>query len=375
VNLFLSVAWTSLIHDKARMAVSLVGVTFAVILMLLQTGIYLGFLGSASMIIDHCRADLWILSAGSPNFESAETISEDHLSSVRGTPGVAWGERLIHTFGYVKTSSGRGTWAQIVGFNPDTGVGGPWKMVHGTPAGVKKPGAYIMDRSSASQLEGVGLGDKLENYRQKMEIVGICQGTRTNTTYPLLFTSFRTAQELPLLDQGTTFIVAKLEEGADRRSIKSRLRHGGKFDVYDRGEFSGLTRNYWATRTGIGIGIGFTVVLGFIVGLVIVGQTMYAATVERTREFATLKALGGTGWQVCSILWMQALALGATGGATGSLLAWGIQHAYSDQAIAAVLPPALFVAVFGVTLLMCLGASLLSVSRVLQVSPAEVFRS
>lgn len=372
----ISIAWKNLVHERSRLAASLVGVAFAVILMLMQSGIYFGFLNSASAIIDHCPADLWIVSANAVNFESSATFSERELSAVRGTPGVAWAERLIHLFGYVTLPDGRGTWAQIVGFNPESRVGGPWEMIRGAAGDVKKPGSYIIDRSSMAQLSGIRVGDKLENNSRMMEIVGVCRGAKTNTTYPIFFTSYETAQKaIPGGEERTSFIVARLEVGAARNAVLSRLKRSDKFDIYTREGFSGKTRDYWATKTGIGVGIGVTILLGFVVGLVVVGQTMYASTVERLREYATLKALGASNATVCSMIGLQAVLMGIVGYAVGALLTLLAGTLYVDEIVAMALSPMLFGVMFGLTLAMCLGASLLSIVRVLRVSPAEVFRS
>ncbi|MBI2930641.1 MAG: FtsX-like permease family protein [Planctomycetes bacterium] len=351
------------------------GVMFAVVLMLLQGGIYFGFILSASAVIDHCPADVWIAPAMTVNFESAWLFSEDDLVAIKGTPGILWAEGLIHTFGYLRLPGGEGRWAQIVGFNPDTGIGGPWEMARGSFADLKKPGTYIVDESSLPQLEGVTVGDKMENFNRKMEIVGLSRGAKTYTTYPIMFTSFRTAQTLPFLEGMTNYVVAKLEDGADPGVTLERLRRFGRFDVLTRDEFTARTRTYWATKTGIGIGIGVTIALGFIVGLVIVGQTMYASTIERIREYATLKALGATNLEVCSIIWAQAALVGAAGCGSGMLVSLLVKATYSGQVVAVYFPVMIFPIMIATTLAMCLGASLLSIRRVLRVDPAMVFRA
>lgn len=369
------IAWRNLMHDRARFGVALAGVGFAMLLILAQSGIFAGFKASASVVIDHCSADFWIVSAGCVNFESAQTFSEDSLQVIRGVPGIERVDRLVHVFGYVKLPTGRGTWAHVVGINPVSGIGGPWEMTAGRVDDLRKEGTYIADASGLGQLAGVRPGTRLENSGRRMDVVGLSRGARTNTTYPLFFTSLRTAQQMPGLEGGMTFLVATLAPGADRAAALERLRRLERFDVYTREEFSGMTRTYWATKTGVGIAIGLTMALGFVVGLVIVGQTMYASTVERLMEFGTLKALGAGNRQVCSIIWTQALLIGAGGGAAGLAAALLLERCYSGQTVAMELSAPLCAAAFGTVLVMCLGASLLSVSRILRLSPAVVFRS
>ena len=49
---------------------------------------------------------------------------------------------------------------------------------------------------------------------------------------------------------------------------------------------------FWLTRTGIGISFGLAALLGLLVGLAVVAQTLYASVTERIKEFGTLKAMG-----------------------------------------------------------------------------------
>lgn len=369
------IGWKNLVRDRSRLAISLVGVAFAVFLMLLQSGIFFGFVFAASAVIDNCPADLWVVLAKTPNFESAWHFPENDVGLVEGLPGVAWADPMIHTFAYMKLPNGEARWAQVIGFNPDSGVGGPWELVQGSLSDLKRPGTYFIDESSLPQFPGIRVGDRLESFDKKLEIVGLTRGAKTYTTYPILFTSYRTCQEQNgMLENEITFIVAKLQPGADVLEVKERLRRLAKFDVYTKDEFSRKTRVYWATKTGIGVGIGLTILLGFAVGLVIVGQTMYTATVERLREYATLKTLGATNLEICLLIWFQAVLVGLGGYVIGAALASGLKAAYSGEAVAVYFPPWIYGVMLCAAEIMCLGASMLSIRRVLRVAPASVFR-
>jgi len=371
----IAISWKNLVNDRLRTLVSLVGVTFAVLLMLLQSAIYLGFVGSASSVIDHCSADLWIVKAATLNFESAPAFHERAVHRVRGVPGIEWAENLIYSFGQLKLPGGATQWAHVVGFDPRHGVGGPWKMERGSTQALMRSGTMIVDASSLGRFQGSQLGDRLENFQQNMKIVGISRGTRSCTPNPVVFTSFKTAQkQIPLFQGQTNFIVAKFAKGADREAVLERLRRMRQFDVLSRDEFSRKTQHYWATKTGIGIGNGVTIILGFIVGLVILGQTMYSATMDRLEEFAALKIMGATNLQICVIIWTQALLMAAGGYMIGVLSGSLLTNLYQDQVVSMHISGWLLVLLGFGTVLMCLAASMLSIARVLRVSPAALFR-
>ncbi len=136
-----------------------------------------------------------------------------------------------------------------------------------------------------------------------------------------------------------------------------------------------MVKSYWTNKTGVGMGIAITMTLAFIVGLVIVGQTMYSATVERLREYATLKALGANNWAICRIIWAQALMVSLVGYFIGMILSTTMMLGFASKVLSIKLTPVVFVVVLVTTICMCLGAALLSIFRVLKVDPATVFRS
>jgi len=295
-----SIARRNLFHDKTRLIITIVGVIFAVILMTVQIGVYIGFVSSASQLIDNSPADVWITSKNTVNFDSAKPFSENKINKVREHNDVLWVEKMAQTWGLLKLRSGATESVQIVGFNPESGIGGPWKMKEGNIKEVKVGNSIILDESSLKKLN-VKLGDKLEIFNTQTEVVGISQGVRSFTTYPIAFTAYKTAKELSrIIREGqTTFILVKLKPGVDAERFAEKLRERmSGVDIYTKGEFSNKTRLYWSLQTGIGIGVGITVFLGFIVGTIIVGQTIYSSTMEHIREFGTLKAIGATNMDI-----------------------------------------------------------------------------
>src|SRR5260370_30374324 len=75
----------------------------------------------------------------------------------------------------------------------------------------------------------------------------------------------------------------------------------------------------WVIKTGAGSAILTAAVLGFLIGLVVVSQTIYANTMENIEEYATLKALGASRVFVARIVLIQSLICGAAGRLLGLL--------------------------------------------------------
>jgi putative ABC transport system permease protein len=370
------IAIKNLLHNRFRFVVTLLGVTVSVVLMFAQVGIYLGFMHNASIIIDNTAADIWITSKNSANFDFPMPFSEAKLNRVKEVPGVAWAEHLVLGWANMRLTNGASENIELIGFNPHTGVGGPWRLREGSIEALKAGGGIIVDESAFSKLGRLRIGDSVEILDSKVKVVGICEGIRGFTTAPYVFTAYRTAQDIiPWLRERTVFIVAGVVPGADVLRIVTELRKISNIDVYTRGQYSLKTRLYWTWETGIGVGFGLTALLALVVGMVIVGQTIYAATIEHLREFGTLKAIGATNREIYGIIVEQAL-VNAVCGYGLALVAWMFGRRFvSAVGPAVVLPTSLMVAIFVITIIMCLGASYLSVRRALQVDPVMVFRS
>src|SRR5215467_14486793 len=119
-------AWRNLVHDKVRFLVTLTGIVFAVVLIVVQLGLFIGFTTTTSSLIDRSGADLWITAARVPYIEQGVAFSERKLYPVLGTPGVARATKYITRFSQWQRPDGRQESVQIVGFDPSQPLGGPW---------------------------------------------------------------------------------------------------------------------------------------------------------------------------------------------------------------------------------------------------------
>jgi putative ABC transport system permease protein len=116
-------------------------------------------------------------------------------------------------------------------------------------------------------------------------------------------------------------------------------------------------------------------VLGFLIGLVVVSQTVYANTMENIEEYATLKALGASQSFVARIVLTQALICGALGSVLG-LLAVVPCIGYAKSLIPWIYTPWWLLLVMVLpSLAMCSLASIASVRSALTVEPGRVFRA
>jgi putative ABC transport system permease protein len=191
-----------------------------------------------------------------------------------------------------------------------------------------------------------------------------------------VFTSFKNAQTFTgLREDQTLFILVKLTPGANveqvRRALVDRV---ADVDVLTAAQFSRMTTFYWMFTTGAGVAVLIAAALGLIVGFVVVAQTIYATTMDHIREYGTLKAMGAPNSYVYKVIMKQAAISAVIGYVLGMFVSVFVVHGSQKGGAAILLPTPMAVGMFFLTLLMCVGAALVSINKVTRLDPAMVFK-
>jgi putative ABC transport system permease protein len=369
-------AQRNLFHDKVRLAVTLTGIVFAVVLIVVELGLFVGFTVTTSNLIDNSGADLWVTSKHVPYVEQGVPFSERKVYQVRAVPGVAQAEKLITRWVEWKRPDGRQESVQVVGLNVDESLGRPWNLVQGRVEDLKRPDAIIMDEIYKQKL-GVDHAEQLfEINGKRARVVGFTQGIRAFTTSPYVFTTFKRAQEYANVpDDQTTYILVKLAPGANPEQVRHALLDRVKdVDVVTNREFSRMTQFYWMFTTGAGVAVLLAALLGLVVGFVVVAQTIYATTMDHLREFGTLKAMGAPNSYVYKVIIKQAAISAVIGYFLGMIVSVFVVHASQKGGAAILMPTPMAIGMFFLTLFMCIGAALVSINKVTRLDPAMVFK-
>lgn len=367
----------TLLYKKGRFAITVMGITFSAVLALNQVALYLGMMGNATGLIRHADADIWVTSKNIQNLDFANLFPEGRINQVNALPDILWAKRLFFTWGFLKLADGAREQVQIVGFDPESGVGAPWSMVEGSPSDVRGGRYMILDKSSAPRLGPLTPGSVWELNERRFKLVGLSNGIRTFTTAPFVFVSYEQAQALAGAagaDQ-TAFIVGKLREPANVDRIVDTLRSSlSNNDVYTGRDFILKTVEYWTVQTGIGMALFLTALLGLMVGGAIVGQTIYASTVEHLREFGTLKAMGARNSDLYKVILGQAAISAVLGFVVGAAIILLLRNAMEQVGVTLYLGSELFVILFVVLIGTCFLAAHFSIVRVKTLDPLIVFK-
>jgi putative ABC transport system permease protein len=371
-------ALKNLLHDKLRFAITVAGVAFAVTLVLVQTGLFFGLLAKATVTIEHLDADLWVTSRNTPNIDFAHTFPETYVQRVRSVPGVARADNLIVTFLPVTLPTGAQENVVMYALEDPTRWGFPWRVLEGKLANLRRGKYIFLDDYANRRFGSFAIGEYREIRDTRLKIIGRTKDALSFTTTPLAFASYEVAQSLSpdLLRGKTTYIVVKLDPGADAQAVRGEIARRLPYnDVHTRAEWMAKSRRYWVANTGIGINMRLTVFLGCLVGVVVVAQTLYTSVIEHLKEFATVKAIGGANADIYLIVGKQAVMAAVVGFLLGCIPAVALQPAVRSLDLELLITADVVAAVFLGTLALCLAAAMLSFHKVAGADPAMVFRT
>jgi putative ABC transport system permease protein len=191
-----------------------------------------------------------------------------------------------------------------------------------------KPGLreLVVGQGALGQFAGIDLGAVIRLNNQDWRVVGV-------------FVS-GDAHESELWGDAEAVATAYRREGF--QSVTLRLTDAPAIELV-RAALTGdprlrvdveTTRVYYNKQSGrlttliraLGTGIAVIMAIGAVFGAI---NTMYAAVAARSREIATLRALGFTGLPVVVAVLLEAMLLALAGGALGAAIAYALFHGYT----------------------------------------------
>ncbi len=374
--MILTLAFRNLFHDRVRLAVTLIGILFSIVLVAVQLGLYLGSSHMITANIDHAKADLWITIYGAKSFEDGGmllTPRERHQALA--TPGVKAVIPLIVKFAEWRKPEGGSTRVVVVGTDAEDGGLEPWSLTEGTWEDIKAPEAVAVDQTYLSELGIKGIGDTAQIATGRVRVRALTDGVRSFTQSPYAYTTLNRARSLlGSIGETTTFYLVQLEPGADPNKVRNELssRLDGA-EVLTQQEFRDRSLKQWLFRTGAGVALIGGALLGSLVGTVIVAQTLYSSTKDHLSEFATLRALGSSSAYIHTVILAQAGLSAVIGYALGMAIALGVLVLSKNTALPLVMTPGLAFWLFALTVGMCAISALSAIVKVTKIDPATVF--
>ncbi len=374
MSLNFTLASRNLFQDRLRFAATTIGIVFSVVLIMVQMGLYLGFGRMVTTMIERADADLWVMRQGTKCFEDPSLLG-DKQKDILSVSGVASASPLVIGFSDWRLPSGEMTPVFLVGSDLTRNDLQPWNVVAGSARDLSTPGAVAVDTTYAERLGLQGLGTEANIRGKKVHVVALTEGIRSFTTTPFVFADIDAARRsIGLPKSVASYFLVKLKPGADLKRVQQDLKASmSKVDVLTTPEFAERSRKFWLFSTGAGAALFAGALLGLIVGTVIVAQTLYSSTKDHLNEFATLRAMGSSNRYIYSVIMYQALLNAVIGFCFASVIGFIVVAFTTHSALPVTITPALMVAIFALTVVMCVLSAFAAIARVVRIDPVVVF--
>lgn len=373
----LKLAYKLLINDRAKFAALLVGITFAVFLMIEMTSLFSGVLDRASSTVFNVGAKMWVMDPAVNNVANSIGLPDYVLDAVRSINGVKYAVPLYSGVALIKLRSGVYQPATVIGLD-DTSLFGRPDLLEGRIEDIFAENAFVVVKDAEySKLENPVLGTQFEVNDHLGVIVGIAQVASSGLFgIPTLYTTYsRAIQYIPSPRFTISYVLVEPKSPGDVSYIKKQVQSLGYVAV-TQDEFVGLISDFYKYQTGLGTNILLMTVISFIVGLSISGQTFYTFILENLEKFGALKAIGAKGSELVYMILFQATFTALTGYGLGVGLCvalitlakirlpdYAAKITYGNLGLAFVM----VLVIAGVS-------SYIGVRKVLRIEPFEVFR-
>ena len=373
----LRIGFKLLVNDKGKFSALLIGITFAVFLMMQMTAMFAGILNRAFSTVTNIGATMWIMDPAVNTATSAIPMPDYLLDAVRSMDGVSYAVPLFIGGALVKLDSGTYQSVNVVGLD-DTSLFGRPELEQGNIQDIYADNAFmVVNDAEFSKLENPKVGTVFELNDHGGVIVGIARVAANGLNgVPTLYTTYSRAIEyIPTTRFTISYVLAQAKSEAAVAGIKQQVAKLG-YVALTKDEFNKQITNFYTYKTGIGTNILLMTVISFIVGLSISGQTFYTFILENLEKFGALKAIGAKGRELVYMILFMATFTALTGYGLGvglvTLMIW-IARARLPNYAAMITFWNLGLAL-GMVILIAGISSYVGVRKVLKIEPFDIFR-
>ncbi len=375
-------AWSQLAHQKTRLAVAMGGIAFANVLIFMQLGFQSLFSEGATVLPENLAGDLFLINPDT-EYLGSSSIEAIRLYQAAAIEGVADSMPLyINTGTWAYSSENKSYQARIFAFNPRKTV---FKIaeLNRQKDRLDLPNNVLFDRRSKPSF-----GPIAQLVTAKGEAKAILNNNRVITVGLFnLGNSFFLGEGNIVMSEVTygkifgdnTLLqvnlgIVNLKPNANIEAVKAGIKANVPgVEVLTHEELLAKELKYQDTTATAPI-FGFGTVMGFIVGIVIVYQVLYADVTDHLSEYATLKAMGYSNTKLLVVIFQEALILGLLGFVPGfgvSFFMYGFLGGLTRLELA--MNPEIAVTVFLLTMIMCMASAAIASNKLRSADPAEIF--
>ncbi|MDX1901310.1 MAG: ABC transporter permease [Gammaproteobacteria bacterium] len=377
MNGLLRIAIKLLANDRGKFFTLIIGITFAVFLMMQMTSVFSGVMHRSSATIYNVGAKMWVMDPSVKTQSDSIPMPDYILDAVKSIKGVKYAVPLFFGGGLLKLSNGEYQSANIVGLDDATLVGRP-EILQGNIYSIYNNDAYIVVKDAEyPKLNNPKIGDTFEVNDHRGVVVAFARalvGGLFGT--PTLYTTYRRAvADLPTTRFTVSYILVEPKKDQDVTYIKQQVNQLG-YVALTQDEFVLKNKNYYLYKTGLGTNIFIMTIISFVVGLSIAGQTFYTFVLENIEEFGALKAIGAQKNELIKMIFFQSSVVGFLGYGFGILLS-SILIALAKLRLpeyASLVTFQNLIISFSMVLFIILFSSYLGIRKVTKIDPFDIFR-
>lgn len=375
------IAIRMLTGDKQKFYGLVFGIAFSTLLITQQLTIFVNLIErGASGVYNVPSADVWVMDEVSRTTDVNFPMPSTALDKVRAVPGVAWAVPHLRAGASVRTRDGDLEGVSVIGVDDATLIGLPRRMAEGSADVLSMPDSVIIDDVGTTRMFENGqtpIGERLELNDQRAVIRGVADAVPSFTSQVTLYTKYsRALNYVPGTRNRMSFVLAGASDGVAPEDLTRRIEEQTGLRARTRDQFAQDGVDFIIQNTGIPLNFGITVLLGFIVGVAIVGLTFSLFIRDNVKQFGALKAIGVTNRKIRGMVVSQAGLVGLIGyglGVLGTVLfIWGFSSnpTFKGFYIPWQVP---LISLAAVALILLL-TGWLALRNVLRTEPAAVFR-
>jgi len=373
----LRIGFKLLVNDKAKFSALLIGITFAVFLMVQMTAMFAGILNRAYSTVTNIGAPIWIMDPAVYTPTSSIPLPGYLLDAVRSMDGVTYAVPLFVGGAQLKLDDGTNQSVNVVGLDDNSLFGRP-ELEQGNILDIYADNSFIVVHDSEfRKLEYPKIGTTFELNDFRGKIVGIAKVNANGLNgVPTLYTTYnRAIQYIPTTRFTISYVLAQVRDEKVLADVKEKVAKLG-YVAMTKDEFNKRIANYYIYQTGVGTNILLMTVISFIVGLSISGQTFYTFILENIDKFGALKAIGAKSKELVFMILFMATFTSLTGYGLGiGLVTTVIATArYKIPNYAAMITFWNLELAFGMVVLIAGISSYFGVRKVLKIEPFDIFR-
>jgi putative ABC transport system permease protein len=373
----LRIAYKLLINDRAKYAALLVGITFAVFLMIEMTSLFAGILARSSATVLNIGASIWVMDPAVQTAANSIPLPDYVQDEVRSMPGVKYAVPLYSGGALLKLRDGVYQAVNVLGLD-DTSLFGRPVLLSGKIEDIFAENSFIAVKDSEfAKLENPKVGTEFELNDHRGVIVGIARVASSGLFgVPTLYTTYnRALQYIPNTRFTISYLLVEPKTPGDIASIKRQVAAAG-YLALTKDEFIQKISDFYKYQTGIGTNMLIMTVISFIVGLSISGQTFYTFVLENLEKFGALKAIGAKGRELIAMILFQTAFVSLTGYGIGvglcAGLIWLARTHLPDYA--AIITYDNLLLAFVMVVIIAGISGYVGVRKVLNIEPFDIFR-